>query len=73
MRQRLEQRQRAATSISDGRWDTFMQFQYSYEPVQEDEPAWHVRLDTTQEMAQCVQHALGAIEEGRGSIQGRKV
>jgi len=73
IRKRLEQRQRAAMSISDGRWDIFTQFQHSYEPVQEDEPAWHVRLDTTQDMAQCVQQALGAIEEGRGGIQGRKV
>lgn len=71
--QRLEQRQRATTSISDGRWDIFSQFQHSYEPVQEDEPAWHVRLDTTQDVAPCVQHALGALEEGRESVQSPHV
>ena len=65
MRQRLEQRQRAAASISDGRWDIFAPFQHAYEPVQADEPAWHVRLDTTQGVEACVQQVLAALEEGR--------
>jgi predicted kinase len=65
MRQRLEQRQRAAASISDGRWEIFASFQHAYEPVQADELAWHVRLDMTQSVEACVQQALAALEEGR--------
>ena len=41
------------------------QLQHAYEPVQADEPAWHVRFDTTQCSEACVHRALAAIEVGR--------
>ena len=65
IRHRLETRVRAPESISDGRWEIFPQFQRDYEPVQEIEPACHIRLDTTQCIELCVQQALAAIQEGR--------
>jgi len=67
-RQRLEQRQRTAASISDGRWDIFALCQRAYEPVPADAPAWPVRLDTTQSAEACGQQALAAIEVGRPSV-----
>jgi hypothetical protein len=65
LRDRLAQRERVPGTISDGRWDIFPQFLRHYEPVQTSEAGEHVRLDTTQSSAGCVQQALAAIYEGR--------
>lgn len=72
LRQRLEQRSRQGSAVSDGRVEILEQFQRAYEPVQPDEPLRHVRLDTTQPMSQCVQQALAALEESR-TTPGDKV
>jgi predicted kinase len=65
LRQRLEQREHAPGTISDGRRDILPQFLHDYEPVQPSEPGYHVRLDTTQSAVCCVQQALAAIQEGK--------
>ncbi len=71
IRERLEQRARTPGSISDGRWAIFPEFQRQYEPVntsgQARDGTLYIRLDTTQSVAQCVQHALAGIQEGRST------
>jgi hypothetical protein len=51
--------------ISDGRLEILPQFKQSYEPVQNIGKMAHIRLDATQPIAQCVQHALSTIQEAR--------
>jgi aminoglycoside phosphotransferase family enzyme/predicted kinase len=63
LRERLRAREHMSTSISDAREWLLSQFQRDYEPVQVDEAAYCVRLDTTQGLHQCVQQALASIQE----------
>ena len=64
LRQRLEQRSRQSTAVSDGRLEILEQFRSAYEPVLPDEPLCHLRLDTTQDTSRCVQHVLAALTGG---------
>ena len=63
LRERLRAREHMSTSISDAREWLLSQFQRDYEPVQVEEAACCVRLDTTQGLHQCVQQALASIQE----------
>ena len=65
---RLEQRMQTPGVISDGRLEILPQFKQGYEPVQAIDKMVHIRLDTSQPIAQCVQHALAAIQEGRSTF-----
>ncbi len=75
IRARLEQRMRTPGTISDGRWALFPQMQQQYEPVQasgqERDNTCYIRLDATQAVEHCVQHALAAIQEGRCAYERR--
>jgi aminoglycoside phosphotransferase family enzyme/predicted kinase len=65
LRQRLRARERGPGTISDAREEILAPFQRDYEPVQADETASHLRLDTTQPPEACVRQALAAIHERR--------
>ncbi|MGQ4808120.1 hypothetical protein NKDENANG_01487 [Candidatus Entotheonellaceae bacterium PAL068K] len=65
LRGRLQMRLQSPESISDGRCELLPQFQDDYEPLQENEPGYHIRLHTTQSLELCVQQALAAIQKGR--------
>jgi uncharacterized protein len=65
LRQRLRQRGETAETDSDAREDLLPQFQQDYEPVQRNETACHIRLDTTQSVELCVQQALATIHAKR--------
>jgi aminoglycoside phosphotransferase family enzyme/predicted kinase len=65
LRARLQRRMQTPGVISDGRLEILPQFKQSYEPVQNIGKMAHIRLDATQPIAQCVQHALSTIQEAR--------
>jgi uncharacterized protein len=65
LRQRLLAREQAPETISDAREEILAQFQRDSELVEAGEVACHVRLDTTQRVELCLQHALAAIQERR--------
>jgi uncharacterized protein len=63
LRARLRQRAHSPASISDAREGILDQFQRDYEPLSGDEGIWCVPLDTTQNLEECLQQALAAIQE----------
>jgi aminoglycoside phosphotransferase family enzyme/predicted kinase len=65
LRERLRERERSSTSISDAREEILEQFRDAFEPIQSDEEACWVCLNTAKSLDACVQHALAAIEEQR--------
>jgi hypothetical protein len=65
LRQRLRTRECMATSVSDARQDILEQFRRGYEPVQTEEAACCLRLDTTQGLERCMHQALAGIHQER--------
>jgi uncharacterized protein len=65
LRARLRARECSPASISDAREEILSQFQRDFEPLQAEEGAEKVRLDTTEHPEQCIQEALAAIHEHR--------
>jgi uncharacterized protein len=65
LRARLRAREGSPASISDAREEILSQFQRDYEPLQADEGPERVRLDTTENRAECIEQALAAIHEHR--------
>lgn len=63
IRARLQARAPSEETVSDAREDILSDFKRDYEPVLEGEWACHVRLDTTQDVACCVQQALAAMQD----------
>jgi aminoglycoside phosphotransferase family enzyme/predicted kinase len=61
LRQRLRQREKGPATVSDAREEILAQFQRDYDPVQRNETTCHIRLDTTQSIALCLQQALAEI------------
>jgi predicted kinase len=65
LRARLRARECSPASISDAREVILSQFQRDFEPLQAEEGAEKVRIDTTEHPEQCIQEALAAIHEHR--------